>query len=172
MLLLDMVLEQSSSERTKARMDSLVCCNLSGLPGGGLCRDKVIEITVRSVKDKLRGLHSSMQDEVIDKLIASLSTVNKIVDHDVRSMGFDNTGMQASYRFVGEDSQIFMAETVATLDPFSLERKDVVLLDKSKGLSPFSGMTKERLTNFVKMRKNNYLRNHPSQIIISSPNFI
>jgi hypothetical protein len=49
-----MVLEESMSPRTKSRMDSLVCCNTSGLPGGGLFRDKVIEIVVRSVKTKLK----------------------------------------------------------------------------------------------------------------------
>ena len=73
---------------------------------------------------------------------------------------------------LGEDSRQFMKETVTALDPFSLERKKVTLLDKSKGSSPFSGMTKERLSKFVKLCKNNYLRNHPSQITISSPDFI
>ena len=73
---------------------------------------------------------------------------------------------------LGEDSRQFMKETVTALDPFSLERKKITLLDKSKGLSPFSGMTKERLSKFVKLCKNNYLRNHPSQITISSPDFI
>ena len=53
-LMLDMVLEESMSPRTKSRMDQLVCCNTSGLPGGGLFRDKVIEIVVRKVKTTLR----------------------------------------------------------------------------------------------------------------------
>ena len=99
-----MVLEQSSSERTQARMDFLTCCNTSGLPGGGLCRDKVIEIIVRNVKDKLRNLHSNMKDDVIDKLIASLSTVNKIVSHDLKSIGREELGMQASYDYLGQGS--------------------------------------------------------------------
>ena len=167
-----MVLEKSSSERTKSRMDFLTCCNTSGLPAGGLCRDKVIEIIVRSVKDKLRNLHSTVKDDVIDKLIASLSTVNKIVNHDLKSMGCEEVGIQSSYDFIGEESRLFMKETVSALDPFSLERKKIVLLDKSMGLSPFSGMTLERLSKFVKLGKNNYLRNHPSQRIISSPDFM
>ena len=165
-----MVLEQSSSERTKARMDDLVCCNTSGLPAGGLCRDKVIEIIVRAVKDKLKNLHSSMKDQVIDKLIASLSTINKIVDHDAKSMGCEGFGIQASYDYIGEDIRMFMREKITNMDPFSLEREKVVLLDKSQGRSPFSGMTTEKLLRFVKLCKNNYLRNHPSQVIISSPN--
>ena len=69
---MDMVLEESMSPRTKERMDNLVCCNTSGLPGGGLFRDKVIEIVVRSVKTKLRNLHMSMTDQILDKSISSL----------------------------------------------------------------------------------------------------
>ena len=164
-----MVLEQSSSERTRTRMDNLTCCNLSGLPAGGLCRDKVIEIIVRSVKDQLKNVHSSMKDDVIDKLIASLSTVNKIVDHDMKSMGFEGFGMQSSYNYIDETSQQFIKDTISTLDPFSSVRTKVSLLDKSKGLSPFTAMTMERLSKFVKLGKNNYLRGHPNQVIISSP---
>ena len=167
-----MVLEQSSSERTKERMDELVCCNTSGLPAGGLCRDKVIEIIVRAVKDKLKNLHSSMKDQVIDKLIASLSTVNKIVDHDAKSMGCEGFGIQASYDYIGEDIRLFMREKIADMNPFNLEREKVDLLDKSQGLSPFSGMTTAKLSRFVKLCKNNYLRNHPSQVTISSPSVL
>ena len=151
-----MVLEESSSERTKARMDNLVCCNTSGLPAGGLCRDKVMEIIVRAVKDKLKNLHSSMKEQVIDKLIASLSTVNKIVDHDLKSMGCEGPGLQSSYDYIGEDARTFMEEKVSSLDPFSLARDKVALLDKSQGRSPFTGMTLERLSRFVKLCKNNY----------------
>ena len=68
-----MVLEEASSPRTKA----------SGLSGGGLFRDKVNEHVVRSVKTKLRNLHMSMKDLVIDKAVASLSTVHKVADHDI-----------------------------------------------------------------------------------------
>ena len=40
-LVMDMVVELSSSERSRARMDNLVCVNLSGTRGGYLFRDKV-----------------------------------------------------------------------------------------------------------------------------------
>ena len=124
-------------------------------------RDKVMEIIVRSIKDKLKNIHSSMKDQVIDKLIASLSTVNKIVDHDILSMGYEGPGMQSSYDYVGQEARNFMQEKVSSLDPFSLERSPISLLDKSRGSSPFTDMTSERLTRFVKLCKNNYVRNHP-----------
>ena len=53
--------------------------------GGGLFRDKVNEHVVRSVKTKLRNLHMSMKDLVIDKAVASMSTVHKVADHDIES---------------------------------------------------------------------------------------
>ena len=77
-------------------MDKLVCCNPSGLSGGGLFRDKVNEHVVRSVKTKLRNLHMSMKDLVIDKAVASLSTVHKVADHDIESMGREDKGLQSS----------------------------------------------------------------------------
>ena len=135
-------MEKSSSPRTRMRMDNLVCCNTSGLQGGGLFRDKVMEIFVRSVKTKLRNLHTSMRDQVLDKAIASLSTISKIVDHDISSMCAGDHGLSSSYDYIGEDARKFMKEKISELDPFSSQRKKITLLDKSKGLSPFTGMTK------------------------------
>lgn len=163
-----MVLEESSSPRTQKRMENLVCCNISGQPGGGLFRDKVIEIVVRSVKTKLRHLHASMKDQVIDKAVASLSTVSQIVDHDLKSMGIENIGLQTSYDYIGDDARKYMKEKVAELDPFLSEREKVTLLDKSRGLSPFSGMSNEKLDRFVNRKRSNYQRNHPSKKTISS----
>ena len=74
----DMVMEKSMSPRTQERMENLVCCNLSGLPGGGLFRDKVIEICVRKVKTRLRNLHMSLDEKILDKSKSSLSTINKL----------------------------------------------------------------------------------------------
>ena len=160
----DMVLEASSSPRTRERMDNLICCNTSGLPGGGLFRDKVIEIYVRAVKTKLRNLHTSMRDQVLDKAIASLSTISKIVDHDLQAMCAGNLNLQSSYDFIGDDARGYMKEKVDQLDPFSSTRKKVNLLDKSPGLSPFTGMTKERLDQFAKRSKKNFKRNYPVRL--------
>ena len=159
-LMLDMVLEASSSERTRARMNDLVCCNTSGLQGGGLFRDKVMEIFVRSIKTKLRNLHTSMKDQVLDKAVASLSTISRIVEHDLNSMLAGDQSLQASYDHVGDHAREFMREKVSELDPFSSKRKRIMLLDKSKGLSPFTGMTKEKLDRFAKRGKKNFKRNH------------
>ena len=60
-LLLDLVLELKASERTKQRMDNLVCINVRGKPGEGIHRDKKCEHFVREVKNALKGTHSSLK---------------------------------------------------------------------------------------------------------------
>ena len=77
-----MALEMGSSERTRSRMDKYVCVNTSGLQGGGIFRDKMIEIVIRSVKTKLRNLHSGISDLTIDKAVSSLSTLHLISNHN------------------------------------------------------------------------------------------
>ena len=163
-------MEESMSPRTKARMDNLVCCNLSGLPAGGLFRDKVIEIIVRSVKTKLRNLHMNLNDQILDKSISSLSIISKIVDHDSRSMCAGNLGLQTSYDYVGDESKKYMREKIKELDPFDPNRPKITLLDKSKGQSPFTDMNKERIQQFAKRNKKNYKRNHPTKVALSSLN--
>ena len=156
-----MVLEEGSSPRTQERMDNLVCVNRSGLPGGGLFRDKVIECVVRSVKTKLRHMHTDMRDQVIDKAISSLSTIGSIADHDLLSMGIEDLGLTSSYDYISEEAKKFIHDTVADIDPFSATRERVTLQDQSRGLSPFTGMTDEKLDRFVTRGKKNYKRNHP-----------
>ena len=52
--LIDLVMELSSSERTRARMNHLVCVNPSGSRGGFMFRDKYNEVMVRLFKDAIR----------------------------------------------------------------------------------------------------------------------
>ena len=61
-LLLDLVLELSASERTRQRMDNMVCVNVKGKPGEGIHRDKKCEHFVKEVKNALKGTHSSLQE--------------------------------------------------------------------------------------------------------------
>ena len=61
-LIMDMVVELSASERSRARMDHLVCVNLSGTRGGYLFRDKVNEMYVQQVKEQLKRQHSDHHD--------------------------------------------------------------------------------------------------------------
>ena len=142
--------------------------SFSGLPGGGLFRDKVIEIVVRSVKTKLRNLHINLNDQILDKSISSLSTISKIVNHDLRSMCAGNLDLQASYDHIGTEAKAFMKEKIQELDPFSSTRSPISLYDKSKGLSPFTGMTLERANQFTKRNRKNFTRNHPTKEVLDS----
>ena len=61
-LVMDLVVEESSSERSRARMDNHVCVNPSGTRGGHLFRDKVNEHYVQEVKVQLGRQHSDHHD--------------------------------------------------------------------------------------------------------------
>ena len=61
-LLLDLVQEFKASERTKQRMDNLVCINVRGKPGEAIHRDKKCEHLVKEVKNALKGTHSSLKE--------------------------------------------------------------------------------------------------------------
>ena len=61
-LLLDLVQELRASERTKQRMDNLVCVNVKGNVGEGIHRDNKCEHFVREVKTALKGTHSSLKE--------------------------------------------------------------------------------------------------------------
>ena len=60
--LMDLVVELSSSKRSRARMDNLVCINQSGTRGGYQFRDKVNEIYVQDVKGHLDRQHTDHHD--------------------------------------------------------------------------------------------------------------
>ena len=74
--LTDLVVELSSSERTRKRMDLYVVINPSGTQGGGIFRDKFEEHCVRSVKRNLKSLHGGIDDVKLEKEIGCFDTLS------------------------------------------------------------------------------------------------
>ena len=68
--LIDLVIELTASERTRARMDNYVCVNPSGTKGGFLFRDEYNEILVRLVKEALRRQHSALHALTVRSIIS------------------------------------------------------------------------------------------------------
>ena len=75
-----------ASEKTKARIDTLACCNPKGGDGNGLDRDIVNEHKVRSVKDVFKGLHSQLTDTVVEKSVLGDNIISMIRNQDTDSM--------------------------------------------------------------------------------------
>ena len=61
-LLFDVMMELSASERTRARMDNMVCVNNSGKSGEGIFRDKANEHIIREAKTSMAGLHGNLKE--------------------------------------------------------------------------------------------------------------
>lgn len=110
----------------------------------------------------------NLNDQILDKSISSLSTISKIVSHDLRSMCAGNLDLQASYDYIGPEAKAFMKEKIKDLDPFSSSRSPVSLYDKSIGRSPFTGMTLDRAKQFTKQNRKNFICNHPTKEVLDS----
>ena len=156
-LLLDLIQELKASEKTKQRMDNLVCINVTGKPGEGIHRDKKCEHYVREVKNALKGTHSSLKDITVDKAVSSISVINQIASHDIESMLCSSLSSTTTYDYIGEERRKVMSEKVKEIDPFSQTRDKIDFFDKPKG-TPFAGMTLEKIKSFLDRNKTNYKR--------------
>ena len=128
------------------------------------------DVTIISADDKCKipvGTHSVSRMVHLKKLFCEGQNPD-LVDHDVRSMCASNLGLQSSYDYIGDEARKYMKEKVAEMDPFKSTRPKVTLHNKSRGMSPFSCMTKDRIEQFAKRNKKNYEKNHPVKELLSS----
>ena len=157
-LLLDLVQELGASERTRARMENTVVINTSGRPGDGKHRDMVNEHIVGETKRAIKGMHCNLKDLNVTKTISSLSIVNQVTAHDMKSMLSEGSGSHSSHDLIGDDRRQVIAEKVAKIDPFNKNRTKVEFYDKSRG-SAFSGLNMEKVDRFLIRNKKNFKRN-------------
>ena len=158
--LIDLVVELSSSERTRKRMELYVCINPSGTLGGGLFRDKFEEHCVRSVKRRLRSTHGGLDDIKLEKEIGGLSVTSDVIEHNRHSLLRGNIGKQHSNDMIGADVRIQLEENVAKYNPFSRRRETkIVYFDKSRG-GAFTGLKEETLIKFIDSKKKEYNRKY------------
>ena len=102
-LLLDIIVKQTASERSRERMAHMCVVNPSGQPGG-LFRDKVNEHIVRQVKEILDALGiTAAKDLDIQKMVASVTPATLVTEHDLRSCGFPSKFKQHSADLIGKE---------------------------------------------------------------------
>ena len=156
--MIDLVVELSSSERTKRRMDLYVTINPSGTDGGGLFRDKFEEHCIRNVKRNIRSTHGGIDDIKLEKEIGALSVVTEVTQHNQRSMLRSKIGKTHSNDMIGSDVWNQLEEHVSNHDPFNRNRElKFEFYDKSRG-GLFSGLTEENLERFIKSKCKEYSR--------------
>ena len=153
---IDLVVELTSSERTRRRMDLYVVINPTGSKGGGLFRDKHMEHCVRAVKGCLRGKHGGIDDIQLEKEVGGLSVLTEIGQHNRRSVMRSKLGKEHANDMVGDEVRDQLEENVTKYDPFNRARTTQhVFYDKSKG-GPFVGLTEANLDKFLKLKKKEY----------------
>ena len=155
--MIDLVVELSSSERTRRRMDLHVCINPSGTLGGGLFRDKYEEHCVRAVKGKLRSTHGGIDDIKLEKEIGGMTVISEVIQHNRRSMLRGHYGKQHSQDMIGSDIRSQLEESVSKHNPFSRNRDRGDFFDKSRG-GAFAGLKEENLVKFIENKKMEFKR--------------
>ena len=154
--LIDLVVELSSSERTRKRMDLYVTINPSGTVGGGLFRDKYEEHCVRQVKGCLRGTHGGLDDIKLEKEVGGLSVISEIIQHNRSSVLRGHVGKEHAKDLVGDEVREQLEEKAAEYNPFSRNRTTKYsFLDKPKG-GVFNGLTVQIMEKFITSKKREF----------------
>ena len=154
--LIDLIVELSSSERTRKRMDLYCVINPSGSKGGGLFRDKFQEHCIRAVKGCIKNTHGGIDDIKLEKEVGGLSVITELVEHNRRSVLRSKLGKEHSKDLVGEVVRNQIEENISKFDPFSKEREvKQIYFDKSKG-GPFVGLTESDLERFLVRKRREY----------------
>ena len=119
------------------------------------CRDKFNEVCVRLVKDAIKKQHSALRDLQLQTLVRSLSVMNALHRHNLRSRLYEHQSRHTSSDTVGEEKRDILRDIVKKADPFNLQRCPVIVTDfahKSSG-SPFTGLSLEMMTSFLQSVK-------------------
>ena len=148
-----------ASEKTKARIDALACCNPKGGHGNGLDRDMVNEHKVRSVKEVFKGLHSQLTDAVVTKSVLGDNVVSMIKSQDQDSMLF-KPAMSSTQQYLTDEQKLRVKTELDRVMPFSLQREKIEYFDKIPG-SPFVGLTEERVLWFLKRNQSKFMKMYP-----------
>jgi len=156
-LVMDLVVEESSSERSRARMDNHVCVNPSGTRGGHLFRDKVNEHYVQQVKVQLGRQHSDHHDVQVQTLIKSLSSMQSLHRHNLKARGHETAGQSHSSDTVGDELRAEMMAITREADPFNLDRPAVRHSGSlhSSG-SPFASLKLATMEAYIESVKENF----------------
>ena len=158
--MMDLVVEQSSSERTRERYDHYVTINPSGTAGGGLFRDKFEEHCVQVVKRCLRKTHGGIDDIKLEKEVGGLSVLTEIIQHNRRSVLRAKYAKDHSNDMVGSDLRDQLEENVSKFDPFNRKREvQYDFFDKSR-CGAFSGLKEETLERFIENKLKEFKRKY------------
>ena len=151
---------------TKSQIWDLVACTVS-VDQYFLPRDKYNEVKVQEVKQAISRQNSALQDVTIQTLIGSLSVMNQLHRHNLKSRLAEFTSRQTSSDTVGDDRRQLLANIMEKNQPFDLTRPPVTdWAIKSPG-SPFAGLSLETMAKFISSTKDKFLIDYPD--IWSSP---
>ena len=74
-------------------------------------------------------------------------------------------GGKTSYSFVSDSDKTKISRLIENVQPFEKQREKIFYFDKSSG-SVFSGLTPEKIDNFLSRNKKNYSRTYPHKNLV------
>ena len=151
-----------SSDRTRARIDLMACCNPSGKIGHCIARDQENEHKVKSTKNILRGLHSQLGDIPVEKSVLGSNILELIESHDKESMLLREESGKSSYRQFGEVEKGKIRSEIRQHRPFDNDREKVEYYDK--GMSVFEGLEIDQIERFLARNRDKFVKNSPHRL--------
>ena len=113
---------------------------------------------MRQVKQAISRQNSALKDITIQTLISSLSLMDNLHKHNLRSRLAEFTSRHSSSDTVGDERRRLLAEIMERYNPFDLTRPCVTDWKvKSRG-SPFAGLSAETMADFVSSTRDKFMR--------------
>ena len=144
------------------RMDLYVTTNPSGTRGGGMYRDKFNEVQVNVVKKAMLNQRSALSDLSVQTLISSMSVMQSVHRHNLKSRLYEEHGRGTSSDTVGDAKRSILKELMVKCDPFNLERAPVTDFSHKPRGSPWDGLTMEMMEDFIQAVKLEFELLYPS----------
>ena len=153
--LMDILVEDSCSERTKARFRNQAVVNLTGRRGDGMFHDKICETCVRAAKTCMRGCHGRLDALLVEKLMSGVSVMEKMCSHNRDSLGMFGAGVEGSHDHVGDHVRQILEERVANANPFGQRVQNIEYAERVRG-SPHHKLKLSEVERFLAKVKKSY----------------
>ena len=113
-------------------------------------------------KSAIANQHSALRDLSVQTLIRSMSVMQAVHRHNLKSRLFEFQSRYTSSDTVGEEKRTLLKELIEKTDPFNLGRPPVTDFTHKSSGSPFSGLTREKMDSFIKSVKSEFELLYPS----------
>lgn len=126
-----------------------------------LRRDKYNEVKVKQVKQAISRQNSALNDITIQTLIGSLSVMDSLHKHNLKSRLAEFTSRHTSSDTVGDERRGLLAEIMERNQPFDLTRPCVTDWEVKSLGSPFANLSAKTMSDFISSTRDKFMLLYP-----------